>query len=146
MVKQTGKLPPQQNKSLLIAAIALFLTVVVFFSAYSLFSPQAAEGSKSVMIEVKDHSQTTHTYIVHTDAEYLIDAMKDAQKLTFSGYEGPYGFTLVSVNGTSADWEKNNAYWCIYVNGEMGNYGISAQPVNDGDTFLFEYTSLDANA
>ena len=146
MVKQSGKLPSKQNKPLFIAAITLFLTVIVFFSAYSLFSPQAAEGSKSVMIEVKDHAQTTFTYTVHTDAEYLIDAMKDAQKLTFSGYEGPYGFTLISINGTSADWEKDNAYWCIYVNGEIGNYGISAQTVNDGDTFRFEYTSLDANA
>ena len=94
------------------------------------------------MIEVKDHSQTTHTYIVHTDAEYLIDAMKDAQKLTFSGYEGPYGFTLVSVNGTSADWEKDNAYWSILVNGEYATTGASEIPVYDGNAYTLEYTAL----
>ena len=146
MKKQTIKRPDKQNKTLLIAAIALFLAVVVFFSAYTLFSPQATEGAKSIMIEIEDNTQTTYTYMVHTDAEYLIDAMKDIPKLTFSGYESAYGLTLISINGVSADWEKDNAFWCIYVNGEQGNYGVDTQPVNDGDYFKFEYTSLDANA
>lgn len=146
MVKQSDKIPNKQNKTLLIAAIVLFLAVVVFFSAYSLFAPQTAEGAKSIMIEVEDNAQTTYTYMVHTDAEYLIDAMKDAKKLTFSGYEGPYGLTLTTINGVTADWNKNNAFWSIYVNGEQGNYGVDTQSVNDGDYFKFEYTSLDANA
>ncbi len=146
MTKQTGKTSNKQNKTLLTAAIVLFLAVVVFFSVYSLFAPQTTEGAKEITIEVTDHAQKNTTYVVHTDAEYLIDAMKDTPKLTFSGYEGAYGLTLISINGVSADWEKDNAFWCIYVNGEQGTYGVDTQPVNDGDTFRFAYTSLDADA
>lgn len=136
----------QQNKVLLAAAIILFLAVVVFFSAYLYFAPQITEGTKTVQIEVLDNEQTLTTYTIHTNAAYLIDAMKDTPKFTFSGYEGPYGLTLITVNGITADWDKDNAYWCIYVNGEMGNYGIDTQPVNDGDCFQFAYTSLSSNA
>ena len=146
MTKQTGKTSNKQNKTLLTAAIVLFLAVIIFFSVYSLFAPQTTEGAKAITIEVTDHAQKNTTYVVHTDAEYLIDAMKDTPKLTFSGYEGPYGLTLTAINGVTADWDKDNAFWCIYVNGEMSNYGIETQPVADGDVFLFQYTSLDADA
>ncbi len=135
-----------QNKTLLTTAIVLFIAVLVFFGIYQCFAPQATEGAKSIMIEVKDNAQKTTTYVVHTDAEYLLDAMKDAPNLTFAGYESQYGLTLTTINGITADWEKDNAYWCIYVNGDIGNYGVSTQPVCDGDTFSLEYTSLDANA
>lgn len=136
----------KQNKTLFIAAILLFVAVVAFFGMYQSFAPQTTEGAKAITIQVVDDAQKLTEYSIRTDAEYLIDAMKDTPKLTFSGYESQYGITLTAINGITADWEKDNAYWCVYVNGEMGNYGVSTQPVTDGDTFRFEYTSLDANA
>ena len=146
MTKKSNKHNDKQNKTLFSVAIVLFLAVVIFFGAYQLFAPQVAEGAKSITIEVTDQQQKTSTYKVQTDAEYLIDAMKATPKFTFSGYESTYGLTLITVNGISADWEKDNAFWCIYVNGEMGNYGIESQPVYDGDVFQFVYTSLNADA
>lgn len=137
---------PKQNKTLLIAAIALFAAVLLFFAAYSIFAPQTTEGAKAITIEVVDNAQETASYSFRTDAEYLIDAMKEAPKFTFSGSEGPYGLTLLTINGITADWEKDNAFWCVYVNDTMGNYGVESQPVNDGDTFRFVYTSLNADA
>lgn len=134
------------NKTLFTVAIVLFIAVVAFFGFYQFFAPQTTEGAKAITIQVVDDTRELSEYNIRTDAEYLVDAMKDAPKLTFSGYESQYGLTLTTINGTTADWNKNNAYWCIYVNDEMGNYGVSAQPVTDGDTFRFEYTSLDANA
>ena len=146
MTKKSNKNNDTQNKTLFSVAIILFLAVVVFFGAYQLFAPQTTEGAKSVTLEVTNQQQKTSTYTVQTDAEYLIDAMKAAPKFTFSGYESAYGLTLITINGITADWEKDNAFWCIYVNGEMGNYGIESQPVYDGDVFQFVYTSLNADA
>ncbi|MBR2009609.1 MAG: hypothetical protein IJ936_05745, partial [Peptococcaceae bacterium] len=99
----------KQNKTLLTAAIVLFIAVLVFFGAYQLFAPTAAEGAKTISIEVLDHNQERTSYSIRTDAEYLIDAMKETPKFTFSGYEGPYGLTLTAINGITADWEKDNA-------------------------------------
>lgn len=134
----------RQNKTLLVAAIVLFLTVLLFVSLYHVFTPQPSEGTKSITMEIVDEQQATTTYAFHTNAEYLLDAMKDAPNLSFSGREDSYGLTLITLNGTAADWNKDNAFWCIYVNGEIGNYGIETQPVTDGDLFRFVYTNLNA--
>ncbi len=134
------------NKTLLHLAIVLFVAAVGFFVIYSMFAPQPTEGTKTITVEVIDNAKESKLYELNTDAPYLIDAMKELQHFTFSGYEGPYGLTLITINGVSADWEKDNAFWSIYVNGEQGNYGVDAQPVNDGDAFQLIYTGIDADA
>lgn len=136
----------QQNNAILIAALLLFLAVLGFLGAYWLFSPDTAAGAKAITIQVVDDTNNTTEYHLYTDTEYLIDAMKEIPKFSFSGYESQYGLTLTAINGITADWEKNNAYWSIYVNDAVGNYGVSSQPINDGDTFRFEYTRLNSNA
>jgi hypothetical protein len=45
-----------------------------------------------------------------------------------------------TVNGLYADYVKTGGYWGFYVNGEYCNYGISEQPVEDGDAFKIEWT------
>ncbi len=146
MSKSATTQSSKQNKTLLTAAIILFAAVLIFFGAYQIFAPQASEGAKTITIEVIDNTQACSEYTTHTDAEYLLDAMKDTPKFTFSGYEGPYGLTLTAINGITADWEKDNAYWAVYVNGELANYGVSSQPIANGDVFRFEYTGLNADA
>ena len=47
----------KQNKTLLTAAIVLFIAVLVFFGAYQFFAPTAADGAKAISIEVVDHNQ-----------------------------------------------------------------------------------------
>ncbi len=147
MSKQTtGQSNVNQNKSLFIVAVILFATVLTFFFVYQYFAPQPTEGAKAITIQVLDNTQTLTEYQTNTDAEYLLDAMKDTPEFSFSGYESQYGLTLTTINGITADWDKDNAFWCIYVNGEMGNYGVETQPVADGDVFLFEYAGLNGNA
>ena len=50
------------------------------------------------------------------------------------------GCMVTEVNGETAIYEENGAYWGFFVNGEYCNYGISDQPVNDGDAFSIVYT------
>ena len=66
--------------------------------------------------------------------------MEEAEGLTFTAEEGPYGLVVSSVNGETADFNVNGAYWGFSVNGEYCNYGISQQPVHDGDVFTIAYT------
>ncbi len=51
---------------------------------------------------------------------------------------------LYTVNGLTADFTTGNAYWAIYVNGEYGSYGLSQQPVTDGDTYAIVYETYAA--
>ncbi len=124
--------------------IALLLAAVIVAGmvfAYSAFSEKPTEGTKEITIEVVDKNEISTLYEVKTDAEYLIGAMEEAEGLTFDGSEGQYGFTVSEINGTAADFTVDSSYWAFYVNGEYCNYGISEQPVNDGDAFRIVYST-----
>jgi cytoskeletal protein RodZ len=99
----------------------------------------AAEGSKNIIIEVKDSEGNVTTYEVTTDAEFLRQAMDEAEGLTYEGTDSEYGMMVEVVNGEQAIYAEDNAYWAFYVNGEYGNYGIDSQPVTDGDTYSIVY-------
>ena len=127
------------NKKVIISLVALAAVIAILAIVYSVFREKPVTGSKEVTIEVVDKEQQTTTYELHTDAEYLRQAMDEAEGLTFSGTESEFGLMIDTVNGLSADFNADGAYWSIYVNGAYGNYGIDLQPVLDGDTFTIKY-------
>lgn len=98
-----------------------------------------SEGSKHITIEVTGADGKTTAYELTTDAEYLRQAMDEADGLTYSGTESDFGMMVEVVNGEQAIYAEDNAYWAFYVNGEYGQYGIDSQPVNDGDKFGIVY-------
>lgn len=102
---------------------------------------QTTVGSKAVTIDVINKAEEKTTYQVNTDAECLRQAMEETEGLTFSGTESDYGIMVETVNGETADYSKDKAYWAFYVNGEYCMYGIDSQPVADGDTFSIVYTA-----
>lgn len=130
----------KMNKKAVIGIAVLVAAVVLMAAGYFLFREKPVEGSKSIVIQVVDNEKKTATYDVKTDAEYLRQAMEEADGLEFSGTESEYGMMVDTVNGIKADYNVNGAYWSFYVNGEYCNYGIDTQPVKDGDNFRIEYT------
>ncbi len=130
----------KKNGKLLIGAAVLVAVIAVFAVIFFLFRPGTVQGAKAITIEVVDNNEASTVYDVHTDAEYLRQAMEDAEGLTFSGSEGEYGMMVDTVNGIKADWNVDQSYWGFYVNGEYCNYGIDTQPVADGDAFRIVYS------
>lgn len=128
------------NRKLIIGITALVLLIVVFAAVFLLFRPKTVQGAKSITIEVVDNNAASTMYDVHTDAEYLCQAMEEAEGLEFSGTESEYGMMVETVNGVTADWNVDQSYWSFYVNGEYCNYGIDTQPVVDGDAFKIVYS------
>lgn len=127
------------TKKIVAGVLGLAVLIAACAFAYVKFKPQAVEGAKTVVIEVVDDEGTSVEYEVHTDAEYLLEAMEDAEGLTFDGEDGDYGFTVYTVNDVTADFNTDGAYWSFYLNDEYCNYGVSEQPVNDGDEFMIKY-------
>ncbi len=129
-----------KNKKIIAGVIAAVAAVAVLVFAYTTFAPKAKEGAKNVTIEVVTQAGESTVYDVNTDAEFLAQAFEDAEGLEVTGEDGPYGMTIVAVNGEEAKWDTNGAYWAIMVNGEYGMYGASEQVVADGDAFQLVYT------
>lgn len=129
----------KSNKKVVIGVAVLVAVIALFAIIYCVFRAKPVEGSKEITIEVIDNEQASTTYELKTDAEYLRQAMEEADGLTFSGSESEYGLMVDTVNGVTADYSVDGAYWSFYVNGEYCNYGIDSQPVLDGDDFTIKY-------
>lgn len=127
-------------KKTILIVVAAVLVLGLMLTAYFLFRETATEGEKSITITVINSAGEETLYELKTDALYLLQAIDEAEGLTYEGEEGPYGMMISHINGEKAVYEEDNAYWGFNVNGTYCNYGVSEQPVNDGDAFEIVYT------
>ena len=73
-----------------------------------------------------------------TDGEKLSDALAEAGLI--STEEAAAGF-VTTVNGETADWDKEKAWWCLTdAAGEMTTVGVDDIALHDGDSYAFTYT------
>ena len=73
-----------------------------------------------------------------TDGEKLSDALAEAGII--SEDEAAAGF-VTTVNGETADWDKDAAWWCLTdASGEMTAVGVADIELHDGDSYAFTYT------
>lgn len=137
---QTTSQTKKSNKKIIIG-IAVFVAIIAIFAVvYVIAKPKTNQGSKAVTIEVTDNEGKITSYETRTDAEYLGQVFDEIDDLTVEGTEGDYGLYIDTVNGLTADYAADGAYWSIYVNGEYGNYSADKQPVSDGDVYGLVYT------
>ncbi len=130
----------KSSKKTVIGVLILAALIVVLGIVYAVFREKPTEGTKNITIEVVNKEQENSSYEVQTSAEYLRGAMEEAEGLTFSGTDSEFGLTVDTVNGETADYNTDGAYWAFYVNGEYCNYGVDSQPIADGDVFTIAYT------
>ncbi len=131
----------KKNKLLISVGIAALTVLIGLFALIYHFNAQKAqEGVKALTIEVVDDAQNTASYEVLTDAQCLRQALEEAEGLSIEGEETAYGFSVLTVNGLTADFNTGNAYWAFYVDGSYCNYGVDEQPVKDGEVYSIVYT------
>ncbi|SDI65103.1 protein of unknown function [Pseudobutyrivibrio sp. 49] len=137
----------KSTKKIVVGLVILAALIGGFLLCYNKFAAKGTVGEKAIVIEVVDSNGTSSEYDVNTDAEYLKDAMDELaasdSSFSFSGQEGDYGLMVEVINGEQAIYAEDNAYWALYVNGEYGQYGVTEQPVGDGDTYTWKYESAE---
>ena len=128
------------KKNKIIGVIVLVVLVAVMAVTYVSFSEKGVFGDKHITIQVVSKTGIINNYSVDTEAEYILGAMEETPGLQFEGEEGQYGMSISHINGVRADYLLDGAYWAFYVNDEYCNYGVSEQPIEDGDEFKIVYT------
>ena len=137
-IKQTSKKP------VIIGVVVLAVLIAVFGTVYFIFRPKTTGGEKSIKVEIVDNTGASTVYNHNTDAEYLRQALEEIEGLTIEGEESEYGLYIKSINGVTADYEADEAYWSIYTNGEYANNGVDSEPVHDNDSFSIKYETASA--
>ena len=98
---------------------------------------QDAKVQAEFTVTGADGESQTYTLEV-TDGEKLSDALVEAGLI--SQEEADAGF-VTTVNGETADWDKDKAWWCLTdATGEMTSVGVADIELHDGDSYAFTYT------
>ena len=129
-----------KNKKMILIALAVVVVIGLMLGAYLATRPETVAGSKAITVTVVHSDGTEKEFSYKTDAEFLADVLL-AEGL-IAGEDGPYGLTLITADGEEVVWERDNAYWQIFVGEEAAVVGVSQVPVYDGSTYTLEYTSL----
>ncbi len=143
-MSETEKKPEKKSGKKRGWLIVLFAAIVCVLIAIAVNrSPSGSSGSKEVTLEVyeSDGSESA-SYQEKTDAEMLsgyMDQLTEEGSFSYEASKSTYGLYLEAVNGETADYQKDGAYWAIYVNGDYGQYSIDQQPIADGDVIQLRY-------
>lgn len=129
-----------KNKKLIIAVVALVAVIAVLIGVYVATRPDTVEGGKSITVIVVHKDGTEKTFTYNTDAEYLAEVLLAEGLVT--GSESEYGLTIESVDGETASWETDGAYWSLYIGDEYATTGASGIALEDGGVYKLVYESF----
>ena len=130
-----------KNKKLVIAVIALVAVIALMAGLYVTTRPEAVEGSKQVTIQIVHKDGTEKNLKYGTDHAYLADLLLEKELVT--GYASEeYGFTIESVDGVTADWAADNAYWALYEGEEYATTSAAGIVLVDGGIYRLVYETF----
>lgn len=130
----------KQNKNFmkaLIAAAALLVVILAMLLIYHQFKPGTEKGAKEIIVQVVIPEEETKEFTIHTDAEYLRQALEEEKLI--QGTDGEYGLFITQVNGRIAQ-DTNQEWWCITKAGGQVNTSVDTTPIADGDQYELTLT------
>ena len=109
----------------LIAAMALNFT-----GCGSNTTPEttAAADSVTFTIVVTDLEGKETPFEITTDKTIVGEALLEEGLI--EGDQGDYGLYINTVNGITADWDKDQTYWAFYIDGEYAMTGVDMTEID----------------
>lgn len=98
---------------------------------------EVGQGSITVKVKVMAGEKAV-TITIHTSNEHLGGALLENDLA--AGDESEYGLFIKSVNGISADYDKDRSWWAISKDGEMLTTGADSTVIADGENYELVYT------
>ena len=102
-------------------------------SAETTASTEAEVAGVAFTVVVIDLDGTESTFEYASEAETVGEALL-AEGL-IAGDESEYGLYVTTVNGITADWDTEQAYWAFYIDGEYTQTGVDATEIVAGAAY-----------
>ena len=93
-------------------------------------------GDTEFALTVVDQEGAETEFEIHTDKETVGEALLEAGLI--EGDESEYGLYVKTVNGITADYDKNGTYWAFYINDEYAQTGVDSTPIAEGEVYSFK--------
>ena len=130
-----------KNKKMMILSLVLVILIAVM-AGISVVAKQAPEeGAKHIRIVIVHKDGTEKNLEIATDAQYLADVLL-AQELVTGYASAEYGYTIESVDGETADWSVDGAYWALYEGDEYATASAAGIVLQDGGVYKLIYETF----
>ena len=126
----------KKTKSILVA-VGVLLLAAAMIAAFFTFSKKPVEGSKTISISITHKNGTEKKFTLHTDAQYLLDAIKEYDEDLLQGEQGQYGLYIKTIDGYTCN-ETAQEWWGYTKKGEYVETGVELTPIYDGDSYEFK--------
>lgn len=110
--------------------LALIMVIALVGCSAKKEAPSAAVSFKVVVTDL-DGNETAFEY---TSSAASVGEALVAEGL-IEGHETEYGLYIDTVNGITADWDADQAYWAFYINGEYATTGIDGTEIVADTTY-----------
>lgn len=90
------------------------------------------QGEKTFTLEIAAHGKSI-TLTVNTNEDVLGDALSALNLI--EGEDGPYGLYVKKVNGILADYDVDETYWALYIDGEYAMSGVDTTDIVAGTQY-----------
>jgi len=94
------------------------------------------EGNTSFMLTVTDKEGSDTQFEIHTDKTTVGEALTELGLI--DGEKSEYGLYVKTVNGITADYDKDGVYWAFYINGEYAVSGVDSTTIVEKDSYAFK--------
>lgn len=94
------------------------------------------EGDTQFDFSVVEQDGSETRFEIHTDKETVGEALQELGLI--DGDESEYGLYVKTVNGITADYDKDGVYWAFYVNDEYAQDGVDSTTITEGDNYAFK--------
>lgn len=93
-------------------------------------------GTKTFTVEVTDGEGKVTAFTVKSDAKTVGEALLALNVI--AGDDGQYGLYVKTVNGITADYDKDQTWWGFYIDGVSASVGVDSTDIVDGSTYGFK--------
>lgn len=98
---------------------------------------ELGDGAKTLTVKVEAEDKAV-TFTIHTDEKTVGAALQSHDLI--EGENSAYGMYVKVVNGITADYDVNKAYWSFNKDGEYMQTGVDVTEFADGDSYELVYT------
>ena len=98
------------------------------------------EGKNSFTLEIVDGDGKKITATINCDDTIVGDALQAYGII--DGEEAAYGLYIKSVNGITADYDKDGTYWSFYINDEYAVAGVDMTEIENGATYTLAVETM----
>ena len=118
-------------------SLILVLVLCLSLAACGASAPAADSGDKHFTVTVV-HGDGSEKVLTYTSGEDYLGAVLSAEGV-IKGNAGPYGLEITEVDGEEAIYDRDKAYWAVYVGDEYALSGIDTTPITAAGDRAFWY-------